>query len=760
MFYFILMRLYKVLSNEQAFQSIYIDSGAKKWQDRIVFHNPVFDSEPPCIAILKSLRLSDKHGAAISGSFEALQAFRDHLNEADAEQEYGKIESDGELLDLVLNAAQKFGLNIVYSQASKAVNQAGAAMASINIKNLSRLDVPKEYTQKQGSLYLGVAIDMSGDEYKKFMNGGPVKCKEFEEWYKDYATAEKEVLKLDANVKFILKYKPSIDEVLLDVELLNKDLELPDECAKRSVILKNPKYTRKNVITILSKPRTTVKSSVGTLGGMKGFHIEAGLSPILYHLTSLAKASAILKENQFKLTNALGTAGNAINLDEGWDDVERGEHVDPTACAAPIQSTSSYFEHLSLNDIEKLRPEIAKAAQIPYDNWDQDENGEDPELGYGGICHLIVDEVIHVLSKHGIDCTSLSLDSEVHVVALAKVKDGVVEIDIPYHLYEYGGGYTWIKKHGVKFKPSDININVINADPEVFEQHVEGSIVEAISHDLDMFISSAGKCFYSVEYLMSKEADDSWKDEKEYLKSEGIKTTRLEWAKDQEELHLNDGHMADWTTGGTKHLIIYNPKKILVLEKEPVARAVANTPDLKSLVEQLKGSLESKFNVKLTIFYRKSPEPSLMISGIVVPKGERGVGIGSKVMQSLSNFCDDHGLVGLLTPSKDFGASLARLRKFYGGFGFTRNRDLRFSEAMMRRPKVKSIRASVNSVSMEDLNSVGEELIDQVGLFPEPWDYANLYNDEDADKTAAELFPITLDIPIKQIDKGLMGLHY
>ena len=73
---------------------------------------------------------------------------------------------------------------------------------------------------------------------------------------------------------------------------------------------------------------------------------------------------------------------------------------------------------------------------------------------------------------------------------------------------------------------------------------------------------------------------------------------------------------------------------------------------------------------------------------------------------------------------------------------------------------MKSIRASVNSVSMEDLNSVGEELIDQVGLFPEPWDYANLYNDEDADKTAAELFPITLDIPIKQIDKGLMGLHY
>lgn len=119
--------------------------------------------------------------------------------------------------------------------------------------------------------------------------------------------------------------------------------------------------------------------------------------------------------------------------------------------------------------------------------------------------------------------------------------------------------------------------------------------------------------------------------------------------------------------------------------------------DIKQTVKSFEKSLESKYNVQLSLFFRKGePErnvpPSLKLDSIYVPKGERGLGIGSKVMQEIADFCDTHGLIALLTPSKDFGASsVTRLRKFYGEFGFVRNlgrnKNFIYSETMIRLPK-------------------------------------------------------------------------
>ena len=121
--------------------------------------------------------------------------------------------------------------------------------------------------------------------------------------------------------------------------------------------------------------------------------------------------------------------------------------------------------------------------------------------------------------------------------------------------------------------------------------------------------------------------------------------------------------------------------------------ALATILDLKAQTESLVNSLETKFPVELTLFYRKREglPDSLQISGIVVPKNKRGLGIGTEVMQTLVDFADEHGLLVTLTPSRDFGASsIDRLRRFYGQFGFVRNlgrnKDYRFYEAMIRQP--------------------------------------------------------------------------
>lgn len=84
----------------------------------------------------------------------------------------------------------------------------------------------------------------------------------------------------------------------------------------------------------------------------------------------------------------------------------------------------------------------------------------------------------------------------------------------------------------------------------------------------------------------------------------------------------------------------------------------------------------------------------IVVSRIVVPEGARGTGVGTKALQLLATYADQHCKRILLTPSKDFGASsVARLKAFYKRFGFVENKgkhkDWSTREAMIRRPSCK-----------------------------------------------------------------------
>lgn len=155
------------------------------------------------------------------------------------------------------------------------------------------------------------------------------------------------------------------------------------------------------------------------------------------------------------------------------DLLQKGEHL--LQSSAEEDEEEPDWSHLkSIRDIEPIRAELAQAAQKPYDDWAQDENGMDEELGPGGICHLIVDEMLSVLDRHGFVCTSMSLDSEVHVVTVVQVQEGIYILDIPYGIYERGGGYNWRKIPDVTFEPGDITLYRTSPDPADFKNYQEG----------------------------------------------------------------------------------------------------------------------------------------------------------------------------------------------------------------------------------------------------------------------------------------------
>ena len=121
-----------------------------------------------------------------------------------------------------------------------------------------------------------------------------------------------------------------------------------------------------------------------------------------------------------------------------------------------------------------LKSELAQAAQIVYNHWQQNEEGYCDSHGNGGICGDIADALAEVLFKHNIECTSVSSDHEVHVYVVAKLEnEGIYLVDISPYTYETGGGYCWKKIPDVEIDSYDIIINKISSDPEDFNNYVD-----------------------------------------------------------------------------------------------------------------------------------------------------------------------------------------------------------------------------------------------------------------------------------------------
>ncbi len=114
----------------------------------------------------------------------------------------------------------------------------------------------------------------------------------------------------------------------------------------------------------------------------------------------------------------------------------------------------------------------------------------------------------------------------------------------------------------------------------------------------------------------------------------------------------------------------------------------------------LSDELKKKYNLTDVRLYEKGN--GLILDMIVVPKGERKSGIGSKVMSEIVEYADSKGLRILLTTAvkDDYHGttSMNRLKLFYKKFGFVENKgrykDFTTSHNMIREPKKKLIKES------------------------------------------------------------------
>lgn len=99
--------------------------------------------------------------------------------------------------------------------------------------------------------------------------------------------------------------------------------------------------------------------------------------------------------------------------------------------------------------------------------------------------------------------------------------------------------------------------------------------------------------------------------------------------------------------------------------------------------------IQSKYpDVSIDLF--GDSEKGYELSRIVVPKGSREQGTGTKVMEDILSLADAQGARVSLTPDSAFGGSKPRLKKFYKKFGFVdnkgSNKDFTTRNTMYRNP--------------------------------------------------------------------------
>lgn len=104
--------------------------------------------------------------------------------------------------------------------------------------------------------------------------------------------------------------------------------------------------------------------------------------------------------------------------------------------------------------LDSLRPEIVKAAQEAIDGWSIDE------LGDGGICDEVSQAIAGVIALNieDVEIEDGGHEGDDHAWVIATLGDETYGIDIPHHLYETGGGYSWKKIEGVIIEPDDVEI--------------------------------------------------------------------------------------------------------------------------------------------------------------------------------------------------------------------------------------------------------------------------------------------------------------
>jgi len=135
------------------------------------------------------------------------------------------------------------------------------------------------------------------------------------------------------------------------------------------------------------------------------------------------------------------------------------------------------------------------------------------------------------------------------------------------------------------------------------------------------------------------------------------------------------------------------------------------------------------------------------LNKVIVPKEQRGKGVGSEFMSALTKAADTEGTQLALSPSADFGGNKARLVDFYKQFDFVPNKgrkiDFSVSESMRREPQAMMQRPKTEFEILHDTAQRNAALPVEQGGLGLPANNTYIDRAMSVPKTSAGLFDTT-----------------
>lgn len=123
-----------------------------------------------------------------------------------------------------------------------------------------------------------------------------------------------------------------------------------------------------------------------------------------------------------------------------------------------------------LQNLNGLKHKMAAAAQLVYDDWEQDEDGVDEHYGEGGICDDIADAIGSVVQQaydYNVYTHYCEYDTHTSLYIHNEDLSEICYVDIHPTHYESGYGYKWKKIHGVTLTADMIDIEDVSHETHI-----------------------------------------------------------------------------------------------------------------------------------------------------------------------------------------------------------------------------------------------------------------------------------------------------
>jgi predicted GNAT family acetyltransferase len=163
--------------------------------------------------------------------------------------------------------------------------------------------------------------------------------------------------------------------------------------------------------------------------------------------------------------------------------------------------------------------------------------------------------------------------------------------------------------------------------------------------------------------------------------------------------------------GPTTQYLVFDKKQITTGKQLEIAKKSESKEDIAQKKEtSIATTIKNKYpSVQIEVSEKNG---EINLSKIIVPKEQRGQGIGSKAMQDIVDYADKTNQKIVLTPTNDYGGSKTRLKEFYKRFGFVenkgRNKDFSTRESMIRPASKKQVTKTRSATRTNALEAVAD----------------------------------------------------